>query len=102
MSIRFLTFLFSMVLASDRRAWMLGSLSRFSTQLSVMRRRLLPYRWIAIGTIGLIGGIGGMLLVARASAPWATQIRTAIDEKIRVIKILRDPTVALLTSENRT
>ena len=67
-----------------------------------MRRRLFPYRWIAIGTVGLIGGIGGTLLVARASAPWAARLRTAIDEKIRVVKILRDPTVALLTSENRT
>lgn len=67
-----------------------------------MRRRLFPYRWIGVGIIGAVGVIGGILLVARTSAPWVSRLRAAVDEKIRVMKILRDPTVALLASEGRT
>lgn len=67
-----------------------------------MRRRLFPYRWIGIGIIGVIGVIGISIIITKTSAPWVTKFRTAIDEKIRLMKILRDPTVALLTSEGRT
>lgn len=55
-----------------------------------------------MGVIGVIGGIGLVMLLANASAPWVVRIRVAIDEKIRVIKILRDPTIALKISEGRT
>lgn len=67
-----------------------------------MRRRLFPYRWMGIGIIGIVGVIGVSIIIAKTSVPWVAKLRTAIDEKIRVIKILRDPTVALKTSEGRT
>lgn len=52
--------------------------------------------------MGIVGVVGVSFIIVKTSTPWVTRFREAIDEKVRLIKILRNPTIALNTSEGRT